>query len=230
MAFSAYIRNNSTNKTIIIDDIPAPVTLNPGDGAALSGATLTDIQNSLLLRHWDLAGGVEVIINGEAVKLSGMSLLVGSPGDVAGARVYKGTINMGSDPGLPAPSAANLGWTYVVNVASPGDVSYTNLPANITYNVFDEVSSHGSGTWDYMGGAQADDAVENEVPAGTINGVNAVFTLAFAPIGNSQHLYKNGIRQRPGAGNDYTISGAVLTLLAGNVPQPGDSLLCDYRK
>lgn len=72
--------------------------------------------------------------------------------------------------------------------------------------------------------------VDDEIPAGVINGVNATFTLANAPIAGSQHLYKNGIRQTPGAGNDYTIAGATITFLAGNIPQTGDNLLADYRR
>ena len=66
----------------------------------------------------------------------------------------------------------------------------------------------------------------SEVPSGTINGVNAVFTLAHAPIGLL--LSKNGLVQRPGSGNDYTLSGSSVTFEAGNIPQTGDVLLASY--
>jgi len=72
--------------------------------------------------------------------------------------------------------------------------------------------------------------VDNETPAGTINGVNDVFTLANTPNpAGSLHLYKNGIRQRSGAGNDFVLVTATITFEAGNIPQTGDVLLADYR-
>lgn len=80
------------------------------------------------------------------------------------------------------------------------------------------------------GGLSSANFADNEVPAGTVDGVNATFTLAATPTAGTQHLYKNGIRQNPGAGNDYTISTATITFLAGNIPQTGDALLADYRK
>jgi hypothetical protein len=88
-------------------------------------------------------------------------------------------------------------------------------------------------TWPFLtpgGGAlTAANFVDNETPAGTIDGVNAAFTLASAPVAGTVHLYKNGIRQKFGAGNDATISGATITFEAGNIPMLGDSLLSDYR-
>jgi hypothetical protein len=70
--------------------------------------------------------------------------------------------------------------------------------------------------------------VDNEVPSGTINGSNTAFTLANTPIAGSVKLYLNGVRQEAGAGNDYTISGATITML--DAPLAGDKLLADYRK
>lgn len=76
--------------------------------------------------------------------------------------------------------------------------------------------------------------VDSEVPSGTINGVNAAFVVngGSAIIAGAAHVYKNGIRQLPGAGNDYTIVDATgtITFLAGNLPQTGDNVLVDYRK
>jgi hypothetical protein len=56
--------------------------------------------------------------------------------------------------------------------------------------------------------------VIRETPAGTINGVNVTFTLAATPVAGTEQLFLNGILQEPGAGNDYTISGATITMLA----------------
>lgn len=70
--------------------------------------------------------------------------------------------------------------------------------------------------------------VSNEAPAGAIDGVNVTFTLAFPPVVGSVKVRLNGLGQVPGAGNDYTISGSVVTYLAA--PKTGDSVLVDYIK
>lgn len=66
----------------------------------------------------------------------------------------------------------------------------------------------------------------NEVPVGTVDGANVTFTLANTPSAGTQQLYLNGLRQKAGAGNDYTISGATITMSVA--PASGDVLLCDY--
>jgi len=70
--------------------------------------------------------------------------------------------------------------------------------------------------------------VAEEVPTGAINGSNTAFTLANTPVAGSVVLYLNGIRLRSGAGNDYTISGANITMLYA--PATGDVLLATYLK
>lgn len=70
--------------------------------------------------------------------------------------------------------------------------------------------------------------VDMETPAGSVDGVNTAFTLAFTPILGTVHLYLNGILQREGIGNDYTISGASITF--ATAPESGATLLASYRK
>lgn len=70
--------------------------------------------------------------------------------------------------------------------------------------------------------------VDREVPSGTINGVNTVFTLAFTPLSGSEYIYKNGLLQNVGGGNDYSIAGGTITFTTP--PQSGDILLTSYRK
>ena len=68
--------------------------------------------------------------------------------------------------------------------------------------------------------------VPNEVPAGTVNGVNATFTLATAPNpADSLNLYVNG--QRFKVTEDYTLAGLTITFVVA--PETGDLLLADYR-
>lgn len=78
------------------------------------------------------------------------------------------------------------------------------------------------------GGLTTANFVNKEVPSGTINGSNATFTLANTPNSGSEHLYLNGLLQESGSGNDYTITGATITML--NVPVTGDKLRASYTK
>lgn len=59
-------------------------------------------------------------------------------------------------------------------------------------------------------------------------GANSNFTLASTPIAGSLHLHRNGVRQKSGL--DYNLVGISILFLAGSTPQPGDTLLVDYRK
>ena len=78
---------------------------------------------------------------------------------------------------------------------------------------------------DYMAPASF---ITRETPTGTINGVNTTFTLANTPIVNTEQIFLNGLLLEPGAGNDYTISGATITMLI--VPATGDRLKANYQK
>ena len=71
--------------------------------------------------------------------------------------------------------------------------------------------------------------VDGETPGGTLDGTNVTFTLANAPNpSTSLHLYRNGLRQK--LGFDYTFSGSTIVFLTVATPQPGDTLLVDYRQ
>lgn len=78
------------------------------------------------------------------------------------------------------------------------------------------------------GGLTASNFVDKEVPSGSINSSNVTFTLANTPTAGTEHVYLNGILQESGAGNDYTISGAVCTYLTP--PLTGEKLRISYRK
>lgn len=71
-------------------------------------------------------------------------------------------------------------------------------------------------------------SIFNEVPSGTIDGVNTTFTIANTPISGTERIYKRGLRMSPGIGNDYTISGVFITFTSA--PLTGDSILIDYLK
>lgn len=70
--------------------------------------------------------------------------------------------------------------------------------------------------------------IKRETPSGSVNSSNVTFTLANTPVSGSEEVYLNGLLQEPGAGNDYTISGATITYLAA--PLTGDRIRVSYIK
>lgn len=90
------------------------------------------------------------------------------------------------------------------------------------------VSQAGVVTVDGTVFAKYSDIVTRETPAGAIDGSNTAFTLAFTPKAGTEHVYFNGVLQDPGAGNDYTISGAVITFAFA--PVTPDKIRVSYFK
>jgi hypothetical protein len=70
--------------------------------------------------------------------------------------------------------------------------------------------------------------VTEETPSGSINGSNVTFTLANTPTAGTLKLFLNGVRQKSGAGNDYTITTNTITMTTA--PVSGDVLIADYMK
>jgi hypothetical protein len=68
--------------------------------------------------------------------------------------------------------------------------------------------------------------VENEIPSGTINGANLVFTLANSPKSNKISLIRNGMVMQPTG--HYSVSGTTLTYITGFEPQTGDWHITSY--
>jgi hypothetical protein len=77
------------------------------------------------------------------------------------------------------------------------------------------------------GPCTGDTFADAETPAGTVDGVNNTVTLAFAPLGTSMLLFRNGLYQTPNF--DYTLSGQTVTFVNGATPQAGDTLTASYR-
>jgi hypothetical protein len=70
--------------------------------------------------------------------------------------------------------------------------------------------------------------VDGDLPSGSINGFNTVFTLSQTPSpSTSLSLYRNGMMQRQGV--DYSVAANTVTFVPGATPQTGDILTAFYR-
>lgn len=83
-------------------------------------------------------------------------------------------------------------------------------------------------TQDLAGTLSPSNFVTEETPSGTINGSNVTFTLANTPTAGTLKLFLNGVRQKSGAGNDYTITTNTISMTTA--PISGDVLIADYMK
>ena len=68
--------------------------------------------------------------------------------------------------------------------------------------------------------------VLNEAPTGTQNGTNTVFAITRTPATTMYSVLLNGSVQKPGAGNDYVLSGTGITFTVA--PAATDILLVNY--
>lgn len=75
---------------------------------------------------------------------------------------------------------------------------------------------------------KATNYITRETPSGAVNGTNDEYTLAHTPVVGSESVFLNGLLQEPGAGNDYTISGATITF--ADAPVSGDRVRVSYIK
>ena len=112
---------------------------------------------------------------------------------------------------------SNAGDAFVKSTitGTAGEITVTNGAGTITLSLATAVIT-------------SSNIITGETPTGTVNGANDTFTLANTPIAGTVKVYLNGMRQKSGAGNDYTISGSTITFEAGNIPQTGDVILTDY--
>jgi hypothetical protein len=85
-----------------------------------------------------------------------------------------------------------------------------------------------SGVCGSGGGGLLPSFADGEVPVGSINGANTVFSLANSPSpAGSLDLYLNGLLMKQSS--DYTLSNNVVTFVTASTPQSGDTLLGSYR-
>lgn len=175
----------------------------------------------------DTSGGTYT--NGNGISLTGNVFAVKTGNGIA----FDGSNNV-SVTGDAARLVTTLAGGVGITDGTPGQIvvaNGSNHAAWVTASGDATVSSAGAITVNNTSGSgfvKFGNYVFNETPSGTINGSNTAFTLAFTPVSSSLSLFLNGILLEPGAGNDYTISGAAITMLFG--PTTGDKLRAAYLK
>ena len=149
--------------------------------------------------------------------------------------IESGAIALRNEGGLHMFESIGLGTNKIVfkaasDLISDSTYSWPVLPAATPVGAGQYVLTGNDGflAWTALSNAQLGTQVYNEVPSGTVNGSNAGFTVANGIETGTLRVYKNGLRQKPGSGYDYTLSGSTITFESGNIPQTGDVLLVDY--
>ncbi len=106
-------------------------------------------------------------------------------------------------------------------VASNGIIVTDNGPGqNLTFSLDEDyITSLANGI----------NFVDNEIPSGTIDGINTIFNLQFSPSPpESLHLFLNGLLQDAG-GYNYVLSGSVVSFVVDNIPLQNDRIKATYR-
>lgn len=171
-----------------------------GTYTAGNGLTLTGTQFSANLHS---SGGLEFNAGAMAVKLSGTSLTKDSSGlrvgDITENNLTSSVAGAGLTGGGGSPLAVNVG----------NGLEIVSDAVKVTSSVLQKTS-----------------IIVREVPSGTINGSNCVFTLAGTPTSGKEMIFKRGMLMNAGSGNDYTITGNTITFTSA--PKTGDTLLAVY--
>ena len=108
-------------------------------------------------------------------------------------------------------------------IALVGSVCTPGTYTSVTVDTYGRVTA-GTNPSVYSSG----NFVTRETPSGLVNGSNTTYTLANTPVSGTEEVFLNGILLDSGAGNDYTLSGATITMLV--TPQTNDKLRVSYRK
>lgn len=146
-----------------------------------------------------------------------------APGTTGQFLKSNGAAALGSFASIAEADVTNL-VTDLAAKAPLASPTFTGTPAAPTPTAGDNTTK--LATTEFVNAAANSSVTLNGTLTGTVNGTNAVFTLP--TVVASVVIYKNGVRQKPGAGNDYVFSGGnTITFEAGNIPATGAVLLYD---
>lgn len=180
---------------------------------AASTATITLASPPSTLDGYTLVTGDRILLKNQSTTASN------------GIYIYNGvgvTVTRASDSDAYNELTGSL--VYVENGSTLADTRFfctSNSGGTIDVTAITYVQDSGAGI------TSANFVVE-EIPSGALNGSNVTYTLAFTPVSGKLKLFLNGIRLRSGAGNDYTISTATISVTTA--PLSTDVLTADYIK
>lgn len=163
------------------------------------------------------SAGAGLVLNGSAFDVAAADSSVTVNADSLQVNVGDASLEVSSGLRVKHGTA---GQVYIAN--SAGVLTPTTLSGDVA-----SVSDSGSVTL-ATGIVRASNYVVRETPSGSINGSNTTFSLASAPVANTESVFLNGILQDVGSGNDYTISGDTITFLSA--PVSGDKIRVTYLK
>jgi len=163
----------------------------------------------------DLSGQAASTLLSAIAALATNGIIVKTATGVAAVRSIAGTsghVIVGNGDGISGNPTVDLD----VSGATAGSYNkvlvdiYGRVLAGSTLETYIDVAHH----------------IVRETPSGLMNGSNAVFTLANTPALGKEQVFQNGQLLEPGAGNDYTISGATITMLT--VPLATERIRVNY--
>ena len=126
---------------------------------------------------------------------------------------------------------------FLIFVALVGVIALTGATTLITVQqiipgaatgTFVITSVNGKVSWAAPTSATMINFSDEEIPSGTLNGINTSFTLLHAPLVGSLILTRNGLVQEAN-GIDYVLVGNSITFNGSTIPQSGDILQAWYR-
>ena len=196
--------NGNSSWSVTTDD---PITL------GTTPITFTQVAGGSLY-----SAGDGLTLNGSAFDIvaADSSLTVNS--DTVQVNVGDGSLEVNN--GLRVKQGTG-GQVYIAN--SSGVLTPTTLSGDVS-----SVSNTGAVTLSATTVVKTANYVVRETPSGLVNGANATFNLANAPVNGTEQVFLNGILQDPGSGNDYTISGSTVTFVSA--PTTGDKIRVTYLK
>ena len=243
---SVYYNGNAQGQTIVNTYFTALGNINLTDGAidlngfnfsptivSETGATIKAFSSSLSVasNHWNL------YMSGTAANYLAGQVGIGTTSINASAKVQIDSTIQGFLPprmtttqknAISSPATGlvvydstlnnivyynGTAWTTQQDVitltttGSSGSATFTNNTLNIpTYTIAG------------LGGIAASRYIVDEIPSGTVNGVNTTFTLANTPVTGKQMVFVNGIKMEVGASSDYTMSGPNIIFNSGAIP------------
>lgn len=222
----------ATVDPIVLDTTSLNFVQFSGAGQLSAGAGLVKIGNTIDVVA--AAGGaitvnpdsIQVNVDDSTIAISSNNLIVKDAG-ITEAKLASSVAGDGLSGGEGSPLTVNVG--EGVQIVS-GDVSLKLDGNTLTVGVDGLKLSDLSNGYILIGNAgneaEARRLRTRETPTGAVNGTNAAFVLAAAPVNNSEEVYLNGVLQDVGGSNDYTITGNTITFI--DPPETGSKIRVSY--